>query len=391
MDEVLDGRIVSYAAALLQNRFGVGEAHFSLREPEVLSGSGAAVVVRAKVNQSPVFPHRSIIIKYVPETGDPFDDAALLREIVAYQFTNSMAEDARPGPVLLAYDIKTRILIITDSGEGLTFADLLASNDEERRLHVIRNLGHALGRMHASTASKEAQFNILLRRVIDANPDHAEVLIARDQVLLTSITGGLRVIENSDIVLPHAARDLAADAQRRLSSGQHRAFTPFDLSPDNIIFSERTQFLDYEWAGFRDVTFDVACVIAGFPQFLTTSQLSSKETDEFIHCWAEEIKKAWPNVMNEERRNARILTALVGWALSSVSTLYYGSLARLGDSEELDSRDLSALRSKGNPIRMDLLETFSALQRFATDKNPGNDPRFEEIASFAAEVCERLG
>ncbi|MDO4908376.1 MAG: phosphotransferase [Corynebacterium sp.] len=388
---MLDSRIVSYAAALLQNRFGVGEAHFSLREPEVLSGSGAAVVVRAKVNQSPVFPHRSIIIKYVPETGDPFDDAALLREIVAYQFTNSMAEDSRPGPVLLAYDVKTRILIITDSGEGKTFAELLASGDEESRLQIIRNLGHALGRMHASTASKEQQFNILLRRMIDAYPDHAELVIARDKVLLSSITGGLTVVENTAVHLPNAVRDLAADAQRRLSSGQHRAFTPFDLSPDNIMFSERTQFLDYEWAGFRDVTFDVACVIAGFPQFLNTHQLDNQETDVFIQCWVEEIKAAWPNVVNEERRNSRILTALVGWALSSVATLYYGSLARLSDSEDLRDKDLNVIGKISDPVRQDLLETFSALHRFAADKNPGNDPRFEEIAQFAAEVCERLG
>lgn len=387
-DSRLISRIISYAAALLQNRFGLGHAHFNLKDPQVLSGSGSAVVLRAKVNQSPVFPHRSVIIKYIPKTGDPFDDAALLREVTAYQFTNSMLEDARPGPILFAHDIATRLLIISDSGNGGTFAELLESTNENTRLQIIRNLGRALGRMHACTADKEAQFNILLRRMIDAHPESADVLVARDKVLLTSISGGLKVLENSGITVPQEVHHLAADAQRRLSSGQHRAFTPFDLSPDNIIFAERPQFLDYEWAGFRDVTFDVACVIAGFPQFLTTHQLSSEETKVFISSWVEEIRAVWPSVTDDAKRNSRILTALIGWSLASVSTLYYGSLSKLNDSQAYAEADLKAVILGSKEIRDDLLETFSALMQFSS---MGESPSYVAAYNFAQEVCDYLG
>ena len=36
-----------------------------------------------------------------------------------------MNEDNRPGPVLLAHDVEKKILVITDAGDGDTFAELL--------------------------------------------------------------------------------------------------------------------------------------------------------------------------------------------------------------------------------------------------------------------------
>ena len=141
--------------------------------------------------------------------------------------------------------------------------------------------------------------------------------------------------------VPHVVRDFATDAQRRLASGQHRAFTPFDLSPDNIIYAERTQFLDYEWAGFRDSTFDVACVVAGFPQFLFPHTITDVEADAFIESWVREVNGIWPNVNNRVRLQARIVTALIGWALASISYLYFGSMnqlvSELGNRPDSDS------------------------------------------------------
>ncbi len=44
-------------------------------------------------------------------------------------------------------------------------------------------------------------------------------------------------------------------------------------------------FLDYEWAGYRNVGFDVACVIAGVPQFLFARPISDEEAEIFISAW----------------------------------------------------------------------------------------------------------
>ena len=78
--------IITVAEELLAQRFGGTQV---LQECEQLGGSGTATVLRARVAPSPLLQQRSVVIKYVPATGDRIDDAALIREVVSYQFTTS--------------------------------------------------------------------------------------------------------------------------------------------------------------------------------------------------------------------------------------------------------------------------------------------------------------
>ncbi|GAA1473379.1 phosphotransferase [Corynebacterium felinum] len=440
----LTQEIVANAQALLSQRFGGTQ---QLLEAKDLAGSGNAVVMRVKVAPSPFLQHKSVVLKYVPSADNVAEKASLIREIVAYQFTTSLNEEVRPGPVLLAYDVEKKLLVITDAGDGDTVADLLTTKEDSTRLSLLRNLGRALGKMHSGTASKEQDFHILLGRMLARHPNIKRFHEYRERMIQLAIPCGQRLVAAAGITIPDDVHNFATDASRRLVSGQHRAFTPFDLSPDNILVADhRTHFLDYEWAGFRDATFDVACVIAGFPQFLGTQPISDQEADAFIDSWVHEVSKIWPNVNNRERLHARIVTALVGWSFSSVALMHFGvdeetfstlDLERF-DSEEfiaelvetsapwaielLSGNPLSsanplsgvatgssntmagAIRSGENfdssdemgaidpvedlrLIRRDLFETFEALHRFASR---GKDARFPAVAEFAHDVVERL-
>ncbi|AJE33305.1 Phosphotransferase enzyme family protein [Corynebacterium humireducens NBRC 106098 = DSM 45392] len=396
--------IVDIAEDLLSRRFGGTQ---QLTDVTQLSGSGSAVVLRARVASSPFLQQRSVILKFVPETGDRLDDAALVREIVSYQFTTSLSEEVRPGPVLLAYDVTQRIIVLTDSGDGDTFADLLELEDPERRVSILRNLGTALGRMHAGTAEREQDFNILFTRMLRNHPESSEIQKLRDAALIQSIQIGEELLRSAGIEIPDLVSQFAADGRNRLLSAHHRAFTPFDLSPDNIIVSETTHFLDYEWAGFRDVSFDLACVIAGFPQFLFSHPISDDEADVFVDAWSHEVDRLWPNVKNEAHLHSRIMAALLGWALSSVALLHFGSMsaavAVLHEAEEQDQHidpntvegvtDLLRPASHGPftaeeiVVRRDIFETFEALARYAAR---GTDPSYGVIAAFSQGIADRV-
>jgi len=396
--------IVDIAEDLLSRRFGGTQ---QLTDVTQLSGSGSAVVLRARVASSPFLQQRSVILKFVPETGDRLDDAALVREIVSYQFTTSLSEEVRPGPVLLAYDVTQRIIVLTDSGDGDTFADLLELEDPERRVSILRNLGTALGRMHAGTAEREQDFNILFTRMLRNHPESSEIQKLRDAALIQSIHIGEELLRSAGIEIPDLVSQFAADGRNRLLSAHHRAFTPFDLSPDNIIVSETTHFLDYEWAGFRDVSFDLACVIAGFPQFLFSHPISDDEADVFVDAWSHEVDRLWPNVKNEAHLHSRIMAALLGWALSSVALLHFGSMsaavAVLHEAEEQDQHidpntvegvtDLLRPASHGPftaeeiVVRRDIFETFEALARYAAR---GTDPSYGVIAAFSQGIADRV-
>ncbi|MDO4631727.1 MAG: phosphotransferase [Corynebacterium sp.] len=403
--------IVATGEALLSQRFGGAQ---TLSDVKVLSGSGNAVVLRARVLPSPFLQQRSVVLKYMPGAGHLGEQANLIREIVAYQFTTSMNEDIRPGPILLAHDVGKKMLVITDAGDGDTFAELLMSSNKAHRVELLRLLGRAIGKMHAGTADKEQDFRILLGRMLSRHSEIRSFNKYREQMLTAAITVGERLVASAGIPIPTEVHDFSRDAVRRLTSGQHRAFTPFDLAPDNIIVSDRTHFLDYEWAGFRDAAFDVACVVSGFPQNLSTRPIADDEADVFIDSWVQEVGGIWPNVKNRQRLNARIVTAMIGWCFSSMALMHFGAdderfaqltekgvdfsasnnelIVELVESNipwaiELLSEQPTAPSDDMRLIRLDLYETFEALARFAAR---GSDERFPAVAQFAQNVVKRL-
>ncbi|WP_018295614.1 phosphotransferase family protein [Corynebacterium lubricantis] len=408
--------IVNVAEDLLTRRYGGGQ---KLHDVTPLSGSGNANVSRARVANNPFLPHRTVVLKHSPITGDKVEDAAFMREVVSYQFTTSLAEEVRPGPVLLAHDFDQRLLVISDSGDGDTFADLLAESDPEKRIQILRNLGTSLGKMHSGTAGKEDAFNILLSRMLRNQGDAKGMQDLRERLLDFGMESGLEVLEKSGFEVPAAVAKEVPRIQDRILHGQFRAFTPFDLSPDNIIVAERTIFLDYEWAGFRDVSFDLACVVGGFPQYLSNRPISDDEAEAFVEAWSREISGVWPSILNEDVLHESITTALIGWALSSVTLMYYGSLSRtlvysdraqqtldlseteidyLGVNHEstlqmehtgelLRPAESGGFSEEELMIRRDLYETFEALSRYAAN---GRATRYTVVSEFAKSVAERL-
>ncbi|WKD57573.1 Phosphotransferase enzyme family protein [Corynebacterium capitovis DSM 44611] len=368
--------VIAAAEEVLTHRYGGSQ---KLVDATRLYGSGSAGVFRARVATSPFLQHRSVVVKQSPETGDALEDGAFIREVVAYQFTTSLSEDVRPGPVLLGYDLSRRLIIISDSGDGDTLETLLNSADEDNRVQVLRNLGTALGRMHAGTAGKEVSYDTLLARMVKGDPDGKRVQQQRDKLLVDRMETGARALEAAGITLPTEVSIAAANTQTRLLKGGSRAFTSFDLAPDNIIYADRTQFLDYEWAGFRDVTFDVAFVIAGFPNHVLSYPISDNEAGAFIDAWVREVEKLWPAVRHEDTLQARMTAALLCWALSSVGMSHEADLFRLRSKGPFDDDE--------RMLRRDLYETFDALARYS---GTGRDTAYLVIADWARGVAARL-
>ena len=392
-------QLVSIAEDLLSHRFGGSQR---LEDVEVLAGSGESTVLRARVASQPFLQYRTVALKFVPMIGEVLYDAALMREVVAYQFTTALPENVRPGPMLLAHDIDQRLVVMTDSGDGDTFDDLLETAKHETRGHILRNLGSSLGRMHAGTAEREKEFDILMARMLKQHPQFGENQEVRDDALQQSILLGEQILEQSGFSVPQAFHDAAQVARKRVVGGSARAFTPFDLSPDNIIVAEKTHFLDYEWAGFRDVSFDIACVVAGFPQFVFTHPITDEEADTFISAWKREIKEVFPNLVEPHNLHARVLAALVGWGLSTLATMSAGNLSGVvgmvqkGEDISTDLDQAAALLRTGSAdsfsddellARRDIYETFEAMSRFGDN---GTEDTSAEIAEFARSIAQRV-
>lgn len=445
------------AARLLADRFG-GTPELS--HPEDLGGSGASLVVRARITPTAFLPYRSIVIKQLPcpsedcaqvtecedmdrcldarsplfqigaqpagadrantidlgilatsapqqdrqqpagpthgdaapgQSGGPAagefsdDDIALIREVVAYQFTNTLGPEGRPGPQLLAYDLDRRLLILSDAGDGENFSDILTLRGPADRSRALRKLGRALGRMHAVTCDRELAYSTLLRRQCSRHGVSAAAVTGRDIRVGEHIHTGLELLASTGMRINDTVVDLAREAAERARSAECSAFSPFDLTPDNLMMAGEVVILDFEWAGFRDITFDAACVIAGFPQDVTTPSLTDEETDEFLLAWRAEVAPVWPHLRDDVVFADRVLASLIGWAFFSLTLLHYGRHnLRTSGHFDISGEEIQNLT---HVHLEDLATTVDAIARYASRHG---DPRRDDVVEFAHKLLRVL-
>ncbi|QNH96065.1 phosphotransferase [Corynebacterium anserum] len=391
-------KAVDCAAKLLAMRFGGTP---QLTHPEDLGGSGASMVIRCRVAPNPFLQERSVVIKQLPDfpsdgeqvDGPTADELALIREIVAYQYTNTLPEHSRPGPLLLAYDVEKHMLILSDAGDGLNFTDVLLMNDADERKTAVRKLGRALGRMHATTYGGAESYNTLLRRQCQKHGINPSTIVDSDIDIANLVREGVNLMEANDVHIDPIVLQYANEAAERQGRFDFRSFTPFDLTPDNIMLTKQVVFLDYEWASFRDIAFDVASVIVGFPQDHSTPALTEEECTEFLSAWSAEVSHVWPETRDFDRVVDKLMAPLIGWALMSLVMLHRGNKMsrkasrRIQHSSDTRYRGAADIALLTPEQASDLATTVDAIHRFALHYP---NPRFEAVAKFTGILSQIL-
>ena len=310
--------VVSAAQHLLTKRMG---APVKLSDPIELSGSGRTTVLRVRVAENAFSLPRTLIIKQL--RGGAHDrrigglapgvasiDSAFLREAVSYQFTTALSSEHRPGAYLLAHNLAERLLILSDLGENASLTAVLQSGVEPASRNALMAFAQAMGRMHAATVGREADFVALLRRVdvvhrIDGIAQQAEAAIGEVPGLLQRELG---------IEVPGEIAQRIVAGNRLFSAGRYRAFSPSDLCPDNVIMNEQgARFLDYEWGGFRDATLDIAYALVSFPGCLCDVELSRERDRQLVEAWRSEVVGVWPSLADDDVLAERILEARLIW------------------------------------------------------------------------------
>lgn len=305
-------RVVSTAEAALAHRAG---SAVTLTDAEDLGGSGRTTVVRARVGQNPLSIDRSLVIKALPAHEDP---QAFHREVASYQYVTALPNQSRPGPQLIASDYQRRLLVLSDLGTGQSMIDLLAGTDTVATSRSVSAWGQALGRMHAATVGGEEDFDALLRRGMDtdAQTDVGERWARRAFDIAPGALSALGV------ELPDTTAQMLASSGELFTGGEHRAFSPSDVGPANIMLNDDgVQFMDYEWGGFRDATLDIAYAVATFGQHLSDVNLAAREDLEMalIDAWRSEVEGIWPRLRANGELHAKLLGARLLWTwLSTV-------------------------------------------------------------------------
>ncbi|GAA1903345.1 MAG: hypothetical protein INR72_07865 [Williamsia herbipolensis] len=301
---------VRTAERVLSSRAGV---QVDLTDPVDLGGSGRTDVVRVRVAPNPVTMDRTLVVKVWPvdEPGDAF-----ARELASYKYATALPTPSRPGPHLIAFDHRARVIVLSDLGHGRSMAEMLAATDVDAAHRAVSAWGQALGRMHAATVGGEQDFAALLRHGPDRSTAESLAVHLDTGVALAPevLADDLGVGDAPEFV------EVLRRGAGLVREGDHRAFSPSDVGPPNILLNDDgVQFMDYEWGGFRDATLDIAYACLTCTSAVAPSLAAHRDelVTAMIDAWRSEVQSIWPSLGHDGEMNRKMLVARTLWVWMS--------------------------------------------------------------------------
>jgi hypothetical protein len=325
---------VAAAEGVLRRRFG---AKIQLADPEDLGGSKFSTVLRVRVASSPFALPRTLVVKKYHE---PAPGEAFVREAVSYQLFTALTADERMCPELYAHDGTAGVIVIEDLGRAPTLADKLLGDDARGAERALLSWARSLGRLHATTAGREADFDALMRRLsstrVKGDPlaVNGPAAIERLPQLLEDALG---------VHTPAHVFERAERTRWLLATSRHRGFSPSDLCPDNnLITSRGVRFLDFEGGCVRNIMLDAAYLRVPFPSCWCAFGLPAGMTEAMFAAWRAEVRVMWPDLADDAIVVPRMLDAQLFWVWAST----YWFLPKPGEPDTpLDSHLPSPRRS----------------------------------------------
>lgn len=292
------------AERLLTARLG---AQVELADPADLGGSDRSLVLRVRVARTPFSLARTLVVKH--RTTDE-DADGFAREAASCQLFTALHPDDRPGPALIASDPAQRLLVLEDLGRAGTVENLLLDGDRAQAERALQDWARALGRLHAATSGREADFAALLRRQGESGT--GDPLAEQGRAALEGVPDLL-----DDELGTSPSPGLEEDTRRAaklLDGGRYRAFSPADLGPDNAVVVGRTvRFIDFEGGGFRTALLDAAQLRVPRPSTPSWHALPAEVADAMESIWHAEAAALWPELGDRQACAELLLDAQLLW------------------------------------------------------------------------------
>jgi hypothetical protein len=356
------------AESVLSRRFG---AKIKLSEPVDLGGSERSVVLRVRVAASPFSLPRTLVLKRYLEPPERHCDS-FVREAASYQLFTALASEDRMCPELFAHAPDSRLVVLEDLGGAPTLADKLLGHDARGAERALLSWARSLGRLHATTAGREADFDALERRLTP--PDLKDPLAVDGATALEELPALLE--SELGLPTPVQAVEHAAKSRRLMETGRHRAFSPSDSCPDNNLITDRgVRFLDFEGGCVRNAILDAAYLRVPFPSCWCPFALPAGMTDAMLAGWRAEVRVVWPDLDDDSVLLPRLLDAQLFWVW--LTTWQFFSRPEAAQSH-------SSALADTPPDTLVLVERW---RRLAVDAEVA---RLADVAEHASRMCAAL-
>jgi hypothetical protein len=313
---------VAAAADVLSARFGARVELTALDEAIEVGTETVRqrAVVRAQVASTPFVLPKTLVIKQYGAGCQAVESFA--SEAVSYQLCNALPEDSRMCPALLAHSREQRVLVLEDLGRMPTLRDVLLAGDATAAERSLLSFARSLGRLHAGTASGDADFAALSRRLgVDLG---AAPLAARAQHALAAVPGLLQ--EVLGVATTHQGAEVRERTRWLTGASRRRALSPADPCPEDALLTEQgVRFPDLDGARLREVALDAGSLRLPFPACDWGCSLPDETSQAMLASWRAEVAGVWPELADDRVLEADLLDAELLWVWLATHRLLSGA------------------------------------------------------------------
>lgn len=329
-----------------------------------------STVARYAVAAGPDTAPASVVVKcYRGEQEPPAAEAEdfwtperrLLGEWSALTFLGRLPADPPLAPRLYGGDRQAAILVLEDLGQGPCLADVLQGTDEAAARRGLVTYAAGLGRLHAATSGRQAEF-AGTRAGLGLAPAEDELQIGRwlrEDVAAFGQACAALVVE------PAAGweAEIQAVAATLAEPGPWLAFAPGDTCPDNHRFiGESLRFFDFEFCSFRHALLDSSYLRVPFPTCWCVNRLPPDLVPALEATYRAELVRGCPAAADDAAFGRALVHACAYWM---VVTLGWHLIQALTEDQPWG---ISSLRPRQR-LRLDTFmaasETFGHLPALA--------------------------
>ncbi len=327
------------AEAILTQAWGGAvrlEDGVSLRE------HGRNRVLRCPIAEKPAGapPVTSVIVKSsVGETDGTYDAQDMTDGGAAWRFSNEWAGtdfltslDVSPplGARLYGGDKAAGVFVIEDLGDGGCLADRMQAEDLSGLDAALMAYARGMGRLHAATAGREAEFGERRLALVGDEPASER---EGTQWVHDVIPAFQEQCASLGVTLADGFADEIAQIQAILDEpGPFLAFAPGDTCPDNhrLIGDDGIRFFDFEFCGFRHALLDAAYLHMPFPTCWCVNRLPSDRVRLLEKAYRLELITGCPEAESDAVFYPAMVAACAYWTIASLGWTLEGALKEDG-------------------------------------------------------------
>jgi hypothetical protein len=324
--------VVQAAEDVLRKRFG---GPVRLAVTDVLRERYRNRVLRCAVEDGPVEAPASVILKAVEgkeeHAYDPENDGGAAWRLYNEWAGNRFLDELGIAPPFSAGFVggsrDAGLIVLEDLGkDGESLADRMQGADRATLEAALRSFAASIGRLHAATAGKEAEF-MALRQEIGGKERERE----REGVrwLRENVEPFRAFCDAMEVSLPAGFDEEVEWVQQAIvDPGPFLAFSPGDTCPDNHRLTDTgyVRFFDFEFAGFNHALLTAAYFYLPFPTCWCVNRLPEEIVQEMEIVYRKELSAGCAPAAEDGIFYPALLSACAFWTIATVSWDWEGLL-----------------------------------------------------------------